>query len=1030
MEEFQNKTAGKPEDKKAATGMAFARHFTREGQDPYEAIAWSRRRSVISEPDGRIVFQMDDVEVPENWSQLATDIVVSKYFRKANVPEIGKETSVRQVVRRITSAIHDHGEKQGYFRTPMDGEAFEDELAHLLLTQKGAFNSPVWFNCGLFQAYGIVGSNGNWHYDTKQKQPVLIENSFEHPQCSACFIQRVEDNLMSIFELVKKEAQVFKYGSGTGTNFSALRSRHEELSGGGTSSGLMSFLDVFDKGAGATKSGGTTRRAAKMVCLDMDHPEILDFIRWKAREEAKAKTLISAGYDADFNGEAYHTVSGQNANNSVRISDAFIEAYEKDGDWNTTFRSTGEVHETFKVRHLMREIAEATWACADPGVQFDDTINSWHTCVETDRIYASNPCSEFMFLDDTACNLASLNLMKFRDGKGRFDLESYRAAVRVFSTAMEILVDFSSYPTADITRNSHDFRPLGLGNANLGSLLMVDGLPYDSEEGRALSACLTAILCGEAYAVSAELASQVGPFPGFAKNREPMLKVIAKHREAATRIDHRLCPGDLWPAAQESWERAETLGREFGYRNAQMTVLAPTGTIGLLMDCDTTGVEPDFSLVKWKKLAGGGYIKIVNRSLQSALENLAYSEAQVAEIIRYILGTQSLEDGGPLNLARLKTLGYSDDEIQEAAQSVKLTGNLNDYTPHVNPRSLAEKGLSSEEIDQAIHHIGGMETVEGAPYLKAEHLPVFDCANKSGRSGTRFIPPMAHVKLMAAVQPFISGAISKTINVPSDTTVEEIEDLYLQAWRYGLKAVALYRDGSKGSQPLSSKMAEKSEDAAAESEEVANLSAWGTRHELPRRRTGFTLEASVAGHKLFLRTGEHENGELGEIFIDMYKEGAAYRSMMNSFAQAISVGLSYGAPLEKFVKMFTFTRFEPQGITDHPNVRTCTSILDFIFRILGMEYLGMKDFLHVVPKSLDTRSDGTETDAADGLAAEGRSLPAPNHPEAGKHHEDALDEHLAEMMGDAPVCDVCGHLTVRNGSCYRCLSCGNSMGCS
>ncbi|MDH4246515.1 MAG: vitamin B12-dependent ribonucleotide reductase [Deltaproteobacteria bacterium] len=1025
--------------KKARKGLGFDRHFTREGVHPYDELKWVRRRSVITEPNGTIVFEMKDAEVPEGWSQLATDIVVSKYFRKAGVPSTGHEVSVKQVVHRIAHTLRHYGEQHGYFQTPRDSEIFEDELSALLVTQRGAFNSPVWFNCGLFHEYGINGSGGNWSWDESKGRAVMIDNAYEHPQCSACFIQRVNDDLMSIFGLLQKEAKVFKYGSGTGTNFSGLRSKYEHLSGGGTSSGLMSFLEVYDKAAGATKSGGTTRRAAKMVCLDMDHPEIVDFIRWKAREEVKAKLLIQSGMEADFNGEAYHTVSGQNSNNSVRINDDFMKAYENDGDWSTTLRTNGEVFETHKARTLMREIAEAAWACADPGVQFDSVINDWHTCSNTERIHASNPCSEFMFLDDTACNLASLNLMKFRRPDGEFDLESYRKAIRVFSTAMDILVDFSSYPTEDIAKNSHDYRPLGLGYANLGTLLMVKGLPYDSEEGRALAGALTAILCGDAYATSAELAGQLGAFEGFANNREPMLRVMAKHRAAAERIDARVCPTDLWKAAQESWSQAEELGRKNGYRNSQMTVLAPTGTIGLLMDCDTTGVEPDYSLVKWKKLAGGGYIKIVNQSMTLALVNLGYSQAQITDIIRYILGTQSLEQGGGLDLARLKSLGYSADEIAEAAQSVKLSGHLNDFTPHVNPTTLRERGLSDEEIEAAQILIGGKETIEGAPHLRPEHLSVFDCANKCGRYSTRFLAPMSHVKMMAAVQPFISGAISKTINLPEHSTVDEIEDLYVQSWRYGIKAVALYRDNSKGSQPLNThllgaKKKEAAEDAPLADEDTVQplvLSrSWGERRELPRRRSGFTLEASVAGHKLFLRTGDFESNKLGEIFIDMYKEGAAYRSMMNSFAQAISVGLQHGVPLEKYVKMFTFTRFEPYGMTDHPNVRTCTSILDFIFRILGMEYLGRNDLVHVQP-TLDTQSDGhTALEGQDTSPAAAVRQAAQSVLTVSGDHGDSLDEHLAEMMGDAPVCDTCGHLTVRNGTCYRCLSCGNSMGCS
>jgi ribonucleoside-diphosphate reductase alpha chain len=1032
-------------------GLSIPRHFTKTGQDPLAGIQFVKRRSVITEPNGKVVFEMDDVEVPESWSQLATDILASKYFRKAGLPGIGRETSIKQVVHRIVHSIRGSGEEHGYFATSLDADAFEDELTYLLVTQHGAFNSPVWFNCGLWQDYGIRGSGGNWAWEDNRQAPAVLENSYERPQCSACFIQRVEDDLMSIFSLVQKEARVFKYGSGTGTNFSRMRSKHEKLSGGGTSSGVMSFLEVFDKGAGATKSGGTTRRAAKMVILDADHPEIEDFIRWKAKEEAKAKVLISAGYDSDFNGEAYHTISGQNSNNSVRVTDAFMRAYEQDGEWRTTLRTTGEVHQAFRARGLMRQIAEAAWACADPGMQYDTTINDWHTCANTDRIWASNPCSEFMFLDDTACNLASLNLMKFRDSWGRFDLHAFRAAIRTFATAMEILVDFSSYPTEEIARNSHDYRPLGLGYANLGTLLMVNGLPYDSEEARAMAGAITAMLCGEAYAVSAEIAARMGAFPGYARNREPMLRVIRKHREAAARIDARICAGDLWQAAQEAWWRAEALGVEHGYRNSQMTVLAPTGTIGLLMDCDTTGVEPDFSLVKWKKLAGGGYMKIVNQSLQESLRQLGYSPEQIEDMRLHLLGTGSLEDAGPIDLARLKALGFTGDEIQEAAQSVRMTGNLTDFTPHINPKSLAARGVPEEEIRAARIRIGGTETIEGAPHLRPEHLAVFDCANRCGELGQRYIAPIAHIHMMAAVQPFISGAISKTINVPEHTTIEEIEELYIQGWRSGLKAVALYRDNSKGSQPLSAKFAEKVKEAERKADAIAapapDARPWGERRVLPRRRTGFTLEATVAGHKLFLRTGEYENGELGEIFIDMYKEGAAYRSMMNSFAQAVSVGLSYGVPLEKYVKMFTFTRFEPYGITDHPNVRACTSILDFIFRILGMEYLGQHDFIHVPPTLIDTRSDGSAVvnghatmEAPPDLAAPrppAASAPVrkepprtpPRHPDWREPH-DPLDEHLAEMMGDAPICDTCGHLTVRNGSCYRCLSCGNSMGCS
>jgi ribonucleoside-diphosphate reductase alpha chain len=919
-------------------GMRFKHYYTQAGQDPLDQVEWCRRDSVIAEPDGSVVFEMRDLEVPTGWSQLATDIVASKYFRKAGVPETKKELSVRQLVYRVAHTIAVAGKERNYFLDDESAAIFEAELTHLLVNQMGAFNSPVWFNCGLYHVYKIVGNSGNWYWDEKTQQIEQTNNAFAYPQCSACFIQKVDDDLMSIFELAKNEARLFKFGSGTGTNFSQIRGHQEKLSGGGTSSGLMSFLEVFDKGAGATKSGGTTRRAAKMVCLDVDHPEILDFVRWKAREEKKAQALIAAGYPADFNGEAYQTVSGQNSNNSVRISDEFMNAYLNDGDWQTTFRTSGEVCETFKARELMSEIAQAAWACADPGVQFDSTINDWHTCSNTDRIYASNPCSEYMFLDDSACNLASLNLMKFRQDDGSFDVDSYRHACRVLTTAQEIIVDFASYPTKDIAQNSRDYRPLGLGYANLGTLLMTDGIPYDSDKARAIAGSITAIMCGEAYATSAEIAASKGPFPGFKKNREPMLRVMRKHRDAVNEIDARHCPPELLRSAGECWDEAVRRGEKTGYRNAQATVLAPTGTIGLLMDCDTTGVEPEFSLVKWKKLAGGGYFKIINQSIPLALTRLGYNEKEVREINDYVLENNKIEE---------------------------------------------------------------------APHLKDEHLAIFDCANRNG-NGRRFIDPMGHVKMMAATQPFLSGAISKTINVPNEASVQDIEKLYVESWKLGLKAVALYRDGSKMSQPLNS------QDDQSEEEE-ASLER-GERSPLPNKRKGFTTESSIRGHKLFLRTGEYDDGSLGEIFIDMYKEGAAYRSLVNCFAIAVSIGLQYGVPLEKYVNSFTFTRFEPQGITDHPNIKVSTSIIDFVFRVLGMEYLGRTDFLHLKPKTVDEIEE--ENRSEEGL------------PETGQQDFNGRDDHLADMMGDAPVCDSCGHITVRNGACYKCLNCGNSMGCS
>ncbi len=999
-----------PLEDKEPKRLRFFRHFTSDGRPPLDEVKWEKRRSVITEPDGTVVFEMKDVDVPASWSMLATDIAVSKYFCKAGVPGEGTETSVRQLVRRVAHTIAEQGGQCDIFHSDHDECIFEEELTYLLVNQHGAFNSPVWFNCGLHHSYGISGSPGNYHWDEYQQEAVCIEDSYANPQCSACFIQRVEDDLRSIFELLGKEARVFKFGSGTGTNFSKLRSSHEHLSGGGTSSGLLSFLEVFDKGAGATKSGGTTRRAAKMVCLDMDHPEIEEFIGWKVAEEKKAHILISQGMNPDAHGGAYHTVSGQNSNNSVRMNDAFMKAYQKNENWQTRLRTTDDIHKTYQARELMRSVAQAAWVCGDPGVQFDTTINNWHTCPKTDRIYASNPCSEFMFLDDTACNLASINLLHFYNTKtGEFDLKGLRHAVRVFATAMEILVDFSSYPTADIATNSHKYRPLGLGYANLGTLLMSQGLSYDSEESRSIAAAITAIVSGEAYAVSAELASVRGAFEGFRDNRQPMMQVINKHRKAVDKINSQTCPALLLEAAQQAWERADIMGKSHGYRNSQMTVLAPTGTIGLLMDCDTTGIEPDFALVKWKKLAGGGYIKIVNQSVSGTLEGLGYSKEHIDEMITHVLGTASLTSFWSND--KLQEMGFTKDEISEAEKSIFSNNNWSDFTPHISPSSLKERKVSDDNIQAALMRINGSETIETAPHISEDHIPIFDCANRCGKHGKRFLKPMAHIKMMAAVQPFISGAISKTVNVPNETTVEEIENLYVQAWKYGIKSVAVYRDGSKSSQPLSTNGID-AKNNGSDSEMLRELQTdWGSRRKMPRERKGTTLEAQVAGHKLFLRTGEYENDKLGEIFIDMYKEGAAYRSMMNSFAQAISVGLQYGVPLEKYVQMFCFTRFDPCGFTDHPDVHNATSILDFIFRILAIKYLGRRDFVQNIPQVV---MGGSEASALSNTSSATSNL----------------NQQMGEIMGDAPICDNCGHLTVRNGACYRCLNCGNSLGCS
>jgi ribonucleoside-diphosphate reductase alpha chain len=1041
-------------------GLNFDRYFSRDGKHPFDEVVWERRQSVITNPDGSVVFKMDGAEIPAGWSQLATDIVVSKYFRKAGLgpDKTQAETSVRQVVYRVAHTIRKAGEHfGGYFASKKDADVFEEELTWLLVNQYGAFNSPVWFNCGLYAEYGIEGSGGNWAWVEGTETVGETANAYERPQCSACFIQSVNDDLMSIYDLIKAEARLFKYGSGTGSNFSAIRGKQEKLSGGGTSSGLMSFLEVFDRAAGATKSGGTTRRAAKMVCLDMDHPEIVDFIEWKVREEKKAMALISAGYESDFNGEAYKTVSGQNSNNSVRVSDDFMKAALSGGTWETRARTTGAVVDTLDASALWNRLAEAAWGCADPGVQYDSTINRWHTCPNTGRINASNPCSEYMFLDDTACNLASLNLTKFLDEKGTFDVEGYRRAVDVFFTAQEILVDYSSYPTKQIAQNSHDYRPLGLGYANLGTLLMLQGIPYDSDRGRAMAAALTAIMCGRAYAASARIASSKGPFPGYLKNREPMLRVMGMHRDAAYAINRDQCPEVLWRAACEDWDAVVTEGEQHGFRNAQSTVLAPTGTIGLLMDCDTTGIEPDFALVKFKKLAGGGYFKIVNQSVPEALRRLGYSEVQIREIVAYVSGTNTLIGAPHVNRGKLKEKGLTDDELKKVENAIPGVFDLNlAFAPWILGKEAYDRlgvtaeqmgrpgfnllkhlGFTAAQIEEAGEVIIGRMTIEGAPHLKAEHYAVFDCANRCGKKGERFLAPMAHVRMMAAAQPFLSGAISKTVNLPNDASVDDVRSIYEEGWKLGLKAVALYRDGCKASQPLSatSDKKEKEEETKAAPVAAAPVATrpHGERVRLPKKRRGFTQEALVGGHKVFLRTGEYDDGTLGEIFIDMHKEGAAFRSLMNCFAMAVSVGLQYGVPLDTYVEQFTFTRFEPHGpVSGHPNIKFATSIVDYLFRVLGVEYLKRYDFAQVKPAEQSARiEDPTERQLdAPELAEVSEAEAVSANEGGGMERVGALDAQLEDMMGDAPVCDGCGHITVRNGACYKCLNCGNSMGCS
>jgi ribonucleoside-diphosphate reductase alpha chain len=1139
------------------TGLKVERRFTAEGEDGYSGVEWSTRTSRITNPDGTVVFEMADAEVPADWSQVASDIMVSKYFRKAGVPQydasgnpmldelgkpvLGPERSARQVIGRLTGGWRHWGESNDYFATATDAKAFEDELAYMLVHQMAAPNSPQWFNTGLAWAYGITGpAQGHYFVDPADGEVKASDDAYTRPQPHACFIQSANDSLVEpggLMDLWVREARIFKYGSGTGTNFSAVRGEGEPLSGGGTSSGLMSFLRVGDRAAGAIKSGGTTRRAAKMVIVDVDHPDVEKFVNWKVDEEKKVAALIAAGYSSDFNGEAYATVSGQNSNNSVRVSEAFLEAVDRDEDWHLRWRTDpSHVSKIVKARDLWRQIAEAAWQCADPGLQFDTTINDWHTCPEAGRINASNPCSEYMFLDNTACNLASLNLLKFLDLEtGQFDVDAFRHAVRLWTIVLEISVLMAQFPSEEIARLSYDYRTLGLGYANLGTVLMLLGMPYDSDQARAYAGALTALMTGESYAASAELASHLGPFPGFAANQEHMLRVIRNHRRAAYDVpaseyeqlsvlpmpisaDH--VPASLLNAARESWDRALAEGERYGYRNAQTTLLAPTGTIGLLMDCDTTGVEPDFALVKFKKLAGGGYFKIANQSIEPALRNLGYTVEERHAILTHVLGTMTLDGAPHINRDSLRDRGFVDadiDKIEAALPGVFELGfafNIWALGEDALQRAgisavdasrpgfdlLRALGFSQREVDEANAVICGSMTVEGAPFLREEHLPVFDCANKCGKTGTRFIHHMGHIKMMSAAQSFLSGAISKTINMPNEATVEDVLDAYEQSWRHGIKAMALYRDGSKLSQPLSAKSDStvSAEAASAKESEIelrieqataeavtealgraraeweqersaaapqkpgmAAAPAQPVRRRLPARRSGFTQEARVAGNKVFLRTGEYEDGTIGEIFIDMHKEGAAFRSMINCFAIAISKGLQYGVPLEEFVETFTFTRFEPQGmVSGHPNIKMATSIIDYVFRVLGLEYLGRTDLTQVPPELDEAPADDHSPSVTDksesgpvSATVEGggpaTAIARPSHAQArhgnssNGHASDAaavvfesssavsvMSAHLSEMMGDAPFCDVCGHITVRNGACYKCLNCGNSLGCS
>ncbi|MFD0987593.1 vitamin B12-dependent ribonucleotide reductase [Methyloligella solikamskensis] len=1235
--------------------MRIDRHFTQGGQSPYDAIQFRDSASEIRNPDGSLVFSLEKFGVPAHWSQVAADILAQKYFRKAGVaarlkkveendvpswlwrsvpdedalsalPEderYGSETDARQVFDRLAGTWTYWGWKGGYFSSEEDAQAFFDEHRYMLAMQMGAPNSPQWFNTGLHWAYGIDGpAQGHFYVDFRTGELKESESAYEHPQPHACFIQSVNDDLVNdsgIMDLWVREARLFKYGSGTGSNFSALRGENEPLSGGGKSSGLMSFLKIGDRAAGAIKSGGTTRRAAKMVVVDIDHPDVEDFIKWKVTEEQKVAALVTGSkvlserlnailkscvncegddnqcfdpkhnpalkrevkaarklkvpdnyirrviefarqgytsiefqtYDTDWDSEAYRTVSGQNSNNSVRVTDDFLNAVEADGDWDLIRRKDGGVAKTVKAKELWEEVGEAAWSCADPGIQFHSTINDWHTCPAAGDIRASNPCSEYMFLDDTACNLASLNLMMFRKKDGSFDIEAYRHAIRLWTVVLEIAVTMAQFPSRQIAQLSYEYRTLGLGYANIGGLLMASGVPYDSQEGRALCGALTAIMTGTAYATSAEMAKELGAFPGYGDNRDAMLRVMRNHARAArgdydgyealaTRpvpLDHTSCPQPaLMEEAVRAWEAAVALGEAHGYRNAQATVIAPTGTIGLVMDCDTTGIEPDFALVKFKKLAGGGYFKIINRMVPEALRVLGYEEADRKEIIDYVVGYGTLKGAPHINHETLAAKGFTNDKLEIVEKAVGTAFDIkfvfNKWTlgeefctetlgleaERLNAPDfdlLAEIGFSRREIEAANEYVCGAMTLEGAPGLQDEHLPVFDCATPCGRKGKRYLSAESHIRMMAAAQPFISGAISKTINMPNDATVADCKEAYMLSWRLALKANALYRDGSKLSQPLNAQLLADDEDEQEEAiqemasdqpgAQRANVVAervveriierarvQAERERLPHRRKGYTQKAVVGGHKVYLRTGEYTDGRLGEIFIDMHKEGAAFRSLMNNFAIAVSVGLQYGVPLEEFVDAFTFTRFEPAGLVrGNEAIKNATSILDYLFRELAVSYLGRYELAHVDPTEIGSTTLGSSDEDGDaqttealvspgftrgrlsefrrggrlqakgqqahalrsdteeeanaqvtGAAASPASETSPSTPDS--DYVARAVEALAEQRGETDLiaearvkgyegeaCSECGNFTlVRNGTCLKCDTCGGTSGCS
>ena len=1215
--------------------MKIDRKFTKAGQDAYTDLEFVTTLSEIRNPDGTIVFQLENVEVPSTWSQVASDIIAQKYFRKAGVPKTLRkvrekgvpeflwrseaadentdtvgETSSKQVFDRLAGAWAYWGWKGGYFTTEADARAYHDEMRYMLATQRAAPNSPQWFNTGLHWAYGIDGpSQGHFYVDFKTGKLVKSKTAYEHPQPHACFIQSVSDDLVNeggIMDLWVREARLFKYGSGTGTNFSSLRGNGESLSGGGKSSGLMGFLKIGDRAAGAIKSGGTTRRAAKMVTCDADHPDVEEFINWKVKEEQKVASIVAGSkmhevklneifaairawdgliaeavdpkknealkaairsakkmsipetyvkrvldyakqgytsiefptYDTDWDSEAYASVSGQNSNNSIRVTDEFLKAVESDQDWNLLRRTDGSISKTLSARKLWQDIGHAAWACADPGIQYHDTVNAWHTCPEDGQIRASNPCSEYMFLDDTACNLASMNLLTFLEN-GKFQADDYIHATRLWTMTLEISVMMAQFPSKEIAQRSYDFRTLGLGYANIGGLLMNMGLGYDSDEGRALCGALTAVMTGVSYATSAEIASELGAFPGYEKNAKHMLRVIRNHRNAAMgrsdgyedlaikplALDLKNCPDQgLIKLAQTSWDKALALGKKYGYRNAQTSVIAPTGTIGLVMDCDTTGIEPDFALVKFKKLAGGGYFKIINRSVPGSLEKLGYGSANIEEIISYAVGHGSLGNAPGINHTSLIGHGFGPAEIEKIEGALATAFDIrfvfNQWTLGVDfclkvlgiPEAklndpsfdlLRHLGFRKSDIDLANDHVCGTMTLEGAPHLKEEHYNIFDCANPCGKKGKRYLSVNSHIYMMAAAQSFISGAISKTINMPNDATIKDCQKAYELSWALGVKANALYRDGSKLSQPLAAALVED-DDQAAETLETGSIPEKvvvlaeklvekvivkeiirSHREKMPERRKGYTQKAVVGGHKVYLRTGEYSDGNLGEIFIDMHKEGAGFRAMMNNFAIAVSVGLQYGVPLEEFVDAFTFTKFEPAGMVQgNDSIKNATSILDYIFRELAVSYLDRTDLAHVKPEgaAFDDLGRGQEEGIRNvkeisednaskslevlkqisssgylrkrlpqglvalqnvqnqgdlGLSLKAQASTAGVTTMVAETPTTAMSTSLdlrskAKMQGyEGDPCGECGNYTlVRNGTCMKCNTCGSTSGCS